>query len=330
MRVLVLGAAGLLGRATIRHLQQNGIECVAGVRRPAPLLSAAGVESPHVEATDPRSVAAAVSKVTHVVNCVMGRPETMLAATRNVCQAALRAGTARVVHFSTCAVYGTATGLIDEDAPLGNGVDWYGSAKIECETIVRESVGNGLAVVMLRPSCVYGPGSELWTARVGRLLAARRLGDLGSAGDGRCNLIYVDDVAAAVGAALVRPVVSGAAFNLSNPDPPTWNEYFLRYGRMIGATPVRRLPAWQIRLEQKLLAVPLKLAQLAAARAHVSAAWIPDPITPSLLRSCGLDVTYDAGRAATALGCAPTSLERGLTLSATWFVDGRHGAPIAR
>jgi nucleoside-diphosphate-sugar epimerase len=326
MRVLVLGAAGLVGQATIRHLQQNGIECVAGVRRPAARLSAAGVESVQVEATDARSVAAAISKVTHVVNCVMGRPDTMVAATRNVCQAALQAGTSRVVHFSSCAVYGTASGLIDEDAPLGNGVDWYGTAKIECESIVQQSVGNGLAVVMLRPSCVYGPGSELWTARVGRLLAAHRMGDLGTAGDGRCNLIYVDDVAAAVGAALAQPVVSGAVFNLSNPDPPTWNEYFLRYGRMIGAIPVRRLPGWQIRLEQKLFAVPLKLAQLAAARLHVSMDWIPDPITPSLLRSCGLDVTYDASRAATALGCVPTSLERGLALSAAWFVDGKREA----
>jgi nucleoside-diphosphate-sugar epimerase len=322
MRVLVLGASGLVGRATIRHLQQSGIDCVAGVRRPA-RIAAAGVQSRQVEATDPRSVAEAISEVTHVVNCVMGRPETMVAATRNVCQAALQARTALVVHFSSCAVYGTATGLIDENAPLGNGVDWYGTAKIECETIVQGFAGSGLTVVTVRPSCVYGPGSELWTGRIGRLLAAHRIGDIGVAGDGRCNLIYVDDVAAAVVSALRRPPASGAVFNLSNPDPPRWNEYFVRYGRMIGATPVRRLPSWQIRLEQRLIAVPLKLAQLAAGTLRLPTHWIPDPITPSLLRSCALDVTYDASKATTELGCAPTSLERGLELSAAWFVGSR-------
>jgi nucleoside-diphosphate-sugar epimerase len=320
MRVLVLGAAGLVGQATMRHLQQSGIECVAGVRRPMARLSAAGVASRQVDATDARSVAEAISEVTHVVNCVMGRPDTMLAATRNVCQAALQQGTARVVHFSSCAVYGTSTGLIEEDAPLGHGVDWYGAAKIECETIVQGFVGHGLTVVTLRPSCVYGPGSELWTGRIGRLLAAHRIGDLGPAGDGRCNLIYVDDVAGAVLSTLRQPVVSGSIFNLSNPDPPTWNEYFLHYGQMIRATPVRRLASWQIRLEQRLFAVPLKLAQLATGALHLPRAWIPDPITPSLLRSCGLDATYDATKAASVLGCVPISLQRGLELSAAWFV----------
>ncbi len=320
MRVLVLGASGLVGRATIRSLQQSGLEPVAGVRRPAPQFTTTGIESRQIEATDPISVAAAISNVTHVVNCVMGPPDTMIAATRNVCDAASKAGTTRVIHFSSCAVYGTTTGVVDENTPLGNGVDWYGTAKIACETIVQHFARNGLTLVTLRPSCVYGPGSDLWTGRIGRLLAAHRIGDLGPAGDGRCNLVYVEDVAAAVVSALSRPIVSGEVFNLSDPGPPTWNEYFLKYGRMIGATPVSRLPNWQIWLEQRLFAPPLKLAQLAAARLHLPVDRIPDPITPSLLRNCGLDAIYDARKAVTALGYVPTSLERGLELSAGWFL----------
>src|ERR1700728_2856501 len=320
MRVLVLGASGLVGRAAVRSLQQAGIEPVAGVRRAVPQFQTAGIKSRQIEATDMKSVAAAIGDVTHVVNCVMGSPDAMIAATRNVCDAASQAGTARVIHFSSCAVYGTATGVVDESAPLGNGVDWYGTAKIACEAIVQDFAGHGLSVVILRPSCVYGPGSELWTGRIGRLLAAHRIGDLGPAGDGRCNLVYVDDVAAPVVAALSRPVASGEIFNLSDPGPPTWNEYFLHYGRKIGATPVSRLPNWQIRLEGRLAAPPLKLAQLAAARLHLGVDRIPDPITPSLLRICALDATYDASKAITALGYVPTTLERGLELSADWFL----------
>lgn len=320
MRVLVLGASGLVGRALLRRLQQSGMEPVAGVRRPAPQLLAAGIESRQIEATDPQSVVAAMGNITHVVNCVMGPADTMIAATRNLCDAVSKVGISRVIHLSSCAVYGTASGIIDENTPLGSGVDWYGSAKITCETIVQESASRGMMAVTVRPSCVYGPGSELWTARIGRLLAAHRLGDLGTAGDGRCNLVYVDDVAATVVSALSRPVASGAIFNLSDPAPPTWNEYFLQYGRMIRATPVRRLSKRQIWLERRLMAPPLKLAQLAAARLHLPADRIPDPITPSLLRSCRLDATYDAGRAVAALGYTPTPLERGLELSAGWFL----------
>ncbi len=320
MRVLVLGASGLIGRATIRHLQQSGMAPVAGVRRPAPQFVTAGIECHQVEATDPQSVAAAIGNVSHVINCVMGPADTMIAATRNVCDAVSKAGISRLIHLSSCAVYGTATGVIGESTPLGSGVDGYGSAKITCETVVQDFASKGMAVVTLRPSCVYGPGSDLWTRRIGRLLAAHRIGDLGPAGDGRCNLVYVDDVAATVVSALSRPVASGAIFNLSDPEPLSWNEYFLRYGRMIGATPVKRLPNWQIWLERRLFAPPLKLAQIAAARLHLPVDRIPDPITPSLLRSCRLDATYDASQAVAALGYVPTPLERGLELSAGWFL----------
>jgi nucleoside-diphosphate-sugar epimerase len=323
MRVLVLGASGLVGRATIRSLQLGGIAAVAAARNPERFI-AAGVESRQVEATDPASVAAATQDITHLVNCVMGSADTMIAATRNVCHAASRAGITRVIHLSSCAVYGAASGLVDESTPPGNGTDWYGSAKITCEAIVQGLAAEGPTVVILRPSCVYGPGSDLWSGRIGRLLVAHRIGDLGVAGDGRCNLVYVDDVAAAVVSALSLPCARAEIFNLSDPAPPTWNEYFVQYGTMIGATPVRRLPDWKIRLEQKLFAPPLKLAQLAAGRLHLPLEAIADPITPSLLRSCRLDVTYDGRKALASLGYLPTPLQRGLELAADWFRAGTH------
>jgi nucleoside-diphosphate-sugar epimerase len=321
MRVLVLGGGGFVGQAVIRALRREGIEIVAGLRRPSPG-TANDAESLAVNATDRESVANACRGATHVVNCVMGSPETMLAATRNVCAAALQAGMARVVHFSSVAVYGAAEGLIDEGAPLGAGVDWYGAAKVECESIAQDFGNQGLPVVILRPSCIYGPGSALWTVRIGQLLAARRLGDLGARGDGRCNLIYINDVAAAVVACLARPLANGTALNLSDPDPVTWNNYFMRYGRAIGAVPVRRLPGWQIGLEQ-FLAPLLKLAQIGASGLHLPTDWIPDPVTPSLLRTCRLDAVYDGRKALAELGYGRTSLAQGLEQTAAWGCRAR-------
>jgi nucleoside-diphosphate-sugar epimerase len=317
MRVLVLGSGGFVGQAVLRALRRDGIETVAGLRRPSPG-TANDVAFVAVDATDMASVANACRGTTHVVNCVGGSPKTMLAATRNVCAAALQTGIARVVHFSSVAVYGTAEGLIDESAPLGVGVDWYGAAKVRCESIAQDFSNHGLPVVILRPGCIYGPGSTLWTARIGRLLAARRLGDLGARGDGRCNIIYINDVAAAVVACLTRPLVNGTALNLSDPDPITWNDYFMRYGRAIGAVPIRRLPDWQISLE-RFLAPPLELAQIAASRLHLPTGLIPDPVTPSLLRTCRLDAVYDGRKALAALGYTRTSLAQGLEQAAAFF-----------
>ena len=109
----------------------------------------------------------------------------MVAATRNICAVAHELGLDRVVHLSSMAVLGNATGVLDETAPVdrasGNA---YADAKIECERIITAAAARGLDCVILRPSCIYGPGSVLWTVRIARMLAARRLGDLGAAGDG--------------------------------------------------------------------------------------------------------------------------------------------------
>jgi uncharacterized protein YbjT (DUF2867 family) len=198
MRVLIVGASGLVGRELVGMLsKKTGGQPVAAVRRPDASYAAAGIETRICDAVSAPSVEQAIAGTSHVVNCVLGPADTMLAATRNVAEASLRHGVARVVHFSSIAVFGTRSGEVGEDAPQGEGADWYGRAKIECETIVRDAGRRGLSSVILRPACVYGPGSDLWTGRIGRLLAARRLGDLGPGGEGTCNLVHVRDVAAA-------------------------------------------------------------------------------------------------------------------------------------
>jgi nucleoside-diphosphate-sugar epimerase len=319
MRVFVLGANGLVGRAIIRNLKQSGLgEPIAGVRRRASYFDDLKVESRVTNATDSISLTAALKDVTHVINCVMGSASAMTDGMRNLCAATQRIGVERFVHFSSCVVYGEQTGMIDETAPMGSDVNWYGAAKVECETISREYIKKGVPNSVLRPSCIYGPGSELWSGRVGRMLAAHRLGDLGALGDGRCNLVHVEDVAkAAVGALRASPT-DGHAFNLSNPEPPRWNEYFMRYAWAIGAVPVRRIPNWQIKLE-KIVGPELKLAQIAAEKLSMSTSRIPDPLTPSFLRNCKLDVTYDGRKAAAAFGFSYMPLEEGLAQTARWF-----------
>ena len=103
----------------------------------------------------------------------------------------------------------SATGTVREDhAPVAP-VSGYGQAKIECERIVRKYVDDGGDAVILRPTCVFGPGSPQWTNRLVRLLRARRIGDLGVAGDGICNLAFIDDLVAAIIAAMDAPGLSG-------------------------------------------------------------------------------------------------------------------------
>ncbi len=202
----------------------------------------------------------------------------------------------RLVHFSSMAAYGSAEGLIDEDQTLLGDLGPYSAAKAETERILKEYA----QTVVLRPGCVYGAGSPQWSARIARLLRAHRIGDLGAAGDGYSNLVHVRDVAQAVLAALRRPEAAGQAYNLSMAQAPTWNEYFIAYARILGATPVSRIGARRLALEAKVLAPALKIAEIAGRKIGLPP--LPPPITPTLRRLWQQDIRLASEKAQRDLG----------------------------
>jgi nucleoside-diphosphate-sugar epimerase len=178
--------------------------------------------------------------------------------------------------------------------------------------------------VILRPGCEYGPHGELWSGRIARWLFAHRIGDLGAAGDGFCNLVHIDDLAAAVVLALQDPLAVGRAYNLSMPNPPTWNDYLVRYARALGAVPVKRISGRQLALETKVLAAPLKALEIAAHAVGVGEV-APPPIPPSLLRLTRQEICLVATRAQLELGWTCRPLAQGLAQTAAWFNQARSG-----
>jgi hypothetical protein len=82
---------------------------------------------------------------------------------------------------------------------------------------------------------------------------------------------------------------------------------------------VHRLPGWQLKLETKLLAIGLKLMQIAAQKAKLSRLPVPDPITPSFARLFGQEVRFDPARTDVVLGLKRTPYAQGLKQSARWF-----------
>jgi nucleoside-diphosphate-sugar epimerase len=307
-KVLVLGAGGFVGAHVMAGLPRAGFDVVAGVRRPLSLPA----EQRVLDATDPASLAAALEGVTDIVNAVAAAPEAMVAGIRALCATA---GARRIVHVSSMAVYGGATGRVREDQPLApRGA--YAESKATAEAMLRAHAAAGGDVVMLRAGCIHGPGSAQWTARPARLLRQGRLGDLAAAGDGICNLTAVADLVAAMGAALERPGLNGAAFNISDPAPGRWNAYFIALAKAIGATPVRRLPGWQVKGE-KLAAYPLKVAEILGRRLRLP---MPDPIPPSLWGVFAQEITLDHTRADAALGFPRQPPEAALAEAADWVL----------
>lgn len=315
--ILVLGANGFIGRRVVAALGATGWGTpLLGVRRPAKL-QGINYGQRTVEATNVESIAAAMKDATAVVNCVAGDAQTIVGGSRALFEAAARFTPAKhVVHLSTMAVYGSAEGLLDEAAALRADLGPYSESKVAAEQLAA----NYPSVTIFRPGCVFGPQSEQWTIRYAQLLIARRLGDLGPAGDGCCNLVHVDDVASAVVRALETPRDGVRIFNLSTNEQPTWNEYLVRFATALRAVPVRRVTARRLKIEAKLLAPPLKIAEILSRRSKLDPHRLPPPIPPSLIRLMGQDIRLDTRRVEAELGQRWQNLQASLEETARWYL----------
>ena len=246
-----------------------------------------------------------------VFNGAMGRPEAIVGHAQALYRVLERSGGPRAVHLSSMTVYGTYTGEVGETAALRPDLGAYGAAQVKAESL---AAGYSRSVI-LRPGCEYGPDCPQWSQRIAHLLYSHRLGDLGAAGDGVCNLLFVDDLVEAILKSLRAPGIDGECFNLAMRSPPTWNEYFIRFARALGAVPVSRIGARRLKIEARLAAPPLKLLEMAQRRLGRSGA-IPPAITPSLLNLCGQNITLLSGKAEETLGLAWTPLREGLQRAA--------------
>ena len=293
-----------------------GVESPLGRRVVETLGASADLCTVAADSLAPDALRAAVRDAQAVVNAAMGAPADIVRAAERLSEA-MRGATAakRLVHISSMTVYGGATGVCDEaSSPVGT-LSAYAAAHVAAEAIARGFP----QTVVLRPGVEYGPGCEPWSGRIARWLEARRIGDLGAGGDGYCNLVFIDDLVRAVLAAAQVPTAAGRIFNVAMPDPPTWNGYLIGFGVALGAIPVRRLTRRRWNIETKLLAAPLKVAELTLGRVPFLARRLPPAIPPSFRRLCTQEIRLDVRAAQETLGLAWTPLPAGLKAAAAAY-----------
>ena len=212
-RVTVFGGSGFLGRRIVRHLAAGGAEVRIAVRRPerAEFLARFGragqITPVQADVWDAATVGPALGGADAVVNTVghyVERGDGSFEAihgrgARHVAEAATAAGVRRLVHIS---------GIGADPASDSS----YVRARAAGERLVRAAFP---AATILRPSVMFGPGDFLnRLARLARVMPAMPL--FGS-GEVRLQPVYVEDVAAAVVAALATPEAAGKLYELGGP-----------------------------------------------------------------------------------------------------------------
>ena len=330
MRVLVTGGRGLLGSAAVRELVRRGHDVTCFQR------SASGHDAPVREVlgdvTDAASVAGAASGADAVVHLAarvsMTGPwadfeRVNVEGTRIVLAAATKAGARRFVHISSPSVAHAGEPLIGVGATPADAVHArgnYARSKAMAEALALAADGSALAVTVLRPHLVWGPGD---TQLIGRIAERARAGRLVLVDDGAAliDTTYVDNAAEAIAQALEmceHVDVRGRPFVVTNGEPRTVREILSRIAVAAGgARPPRRLP------------YPLARG----AGAVVERAWArsgrPDepPLTAFVAEQLATAHWFDQRATRQALRWTPrVSLDEGFACLADWFDrDSRRG-----
>ncbi|MCP1220300.1 NAD(P)-dependent oxidoreductase [Acetobacter orientalis] len=255
MKVLITGGNGFLGREVAKTLRaQAGMHVLVTARTPR--------ETSDIMldvTSDIATVACLLKGVECVAHCVAGNEDTTIRGTHNLLEACKLAHVKRIVLISSIAVYGSATGVVNEKSPrLQGGRRNYATWKAKVEEISQTYAD--IEIVILRPTIIYGPDSPLWVSGIKRRIQTGYWGTFGAAGEGSCNLVHVTDVAEAVKAALIAPDVSGQVFNINGPSVISWNAWFQTIADVMQYGMLPNIPEMTLWV-RTVLSLPFKLVR---------------------------------------------------------------------
>jgi nucleoside-diphosphate-sugar epimerase len=227
MHLLVFGL-GTCGSAVARDALAAGIAVTATSRNPeSPGLP--GVSMVSFDAAE-----AAIADATHILSTAPPRHGADPVLSRYG-PALQRAGISWIGYLSTTGVYGDrGGGWVDEATEPAPSSD-RGRRRVEAEQGFRD-VAAGRPLDLFRLAGIYGPGrSALDEVRAGH---ARRIIAPGHA----FGRIHVDDIAAAVMAAIASPPSGTRVLNLSDDEPAPSAAVIEEAARLLGLPPPPAIP----------------------------------------------------------------------------------------
>ena len=254
MTVIVTGAGGFIGRAVVRALSEVGRSVLATDRvegndaQEAAYIRADLADQAALVRLFERAGRGAVlvhlawEMRRHQGFAVQG---ACVSLTAQLLDAAAEHGVARVIGLGSADEYGAASGVIREDVAPMQPFSPYGWAKRAARDLAAAwRARNGIPVIWLRPFIVYGPGQrgDLMIPYAIEQARSRRPADF-TDGEQRRDFVYIDDLAAAVRAAVDAPLSDFNEFNIGRGEPVCVRDVLTEIARHFGVESLFHLGA---------------------------------------------------------------------------------------
>jgi nucleoside-diphosphate-sugar epimerase len=233
-RILITGAGGFVGAATVRAALADGHEVYALVRRPGAARLVGLTRKLHVHAADlsnSATISALLDKVQpeiviHSAWEGVGGPLRAgdvqfenIRTTLSLVDATIAAGAIKFVGLGSQAEYGRFDRRISED-DLPQPTMLYGAAKLSACHLARQRTREaGIGFAWLRLFSVYGPGDNPnWLIPSAATSLVQGIAPKCTLGTQKWDYLHIDDVASGTLAAAVTNSATGV-FNLSSGSP---------------------------------------------------------------------------------------------------------------
>lgn len=228
-RVLVTGGTGMIGRALIPLLVEQGFRVrvlVQSATEQLPFDSQVELQPGDIlDGPSCRRATQGIDAVVHLAGRAHTRthPELFFRVnvdgTRNLLEAAVHQGVSHFVFVSSAGVYGEGRPEPFAEANVPYPITPYGLSKLKAEQVVEEIAKlTGISHTILRPSVVYGASDRGNVLRMIRAIDSRFFAMVGR-GNTRKSMTYVQNVADVVGLCLSSERARNETFNIADPEP---------------------------------------------------------------------------------------------------------------